>query len=111
MINLKKLFTPAAPLPHRCFGGVGVLPWHRAEQRVRYFPDERLGGVEQFALSVLPKSHELLSHLERKHDFRTVFRVIEGYFLLVLFCYFFYCFLFCSVFSPEASRKFGMCFS
>lgn len=47
MINLKKLFTPSAPLPHRCFGGVGVLPWHRAEQRVRCFPDERLGGVEQ----------------------------------------------------------------
>lgn len=63
MINLKKPFTPSAPLPHRCCGGVGVLPWYRAEQRVRYFPDERLGGVEQkeFALSVLPKSHELVT--------------------------------------------------
>lgn len=34
---------------------------------------------------VLQKSHELLSHLERKHDFRRVFGVFGGIFCL--FCF------------------------
>lgn len=45
-------------------------------------PDGKLGGAEQKEFTVLQKSHELFSHLERKHDFRTVF---AGFFWLVFF--------------------------